>query len=510
MTTDHADQQGLFKLLAEESIDGIAIATPDGLLTYANRSFKAMSGFGEGAIGSHITDYHAPENLPKVQSEILTPLTTTGRWQGEVEHVRPDGTTWLAQLSAVMLRNEQGEATAIGTIFRDVTEQRAREREVIEANHRIEQSFLTSPLATLEADNQGNIMRWNPAAEHIFGWTAEEALGKNALELLVPNLAREHVEAIIAALLRGEATNSRNDNITKDGRIITCQWHNAVIRNSDGVVLGWLSQTQDVTEQLRTLEAVRSSEARAKALLEAVPDLMLVFNADGIYLDYKAERDDDLAAPPEVLLGKSLYDVVAPELADQVYQLIQTTLQTRQSQPFEYQIELNNGQRFFEARMVPSGDDQVMMLARDITERMRAERERNQFQEQIIAAQQAALRELGTPIVPISDGVVAMPLIGAIDSMRAQQVIETLLEGVSTSHASIAILDITGVQVVDTQVANTLLRAAQAVRLLGTRVILTGIRPEVAQTLVGLGLDLSGITTLASLQSGISYALRKV
>jgi rsbT co-antagonist protein RsbR len=104
-------------------------------------------------------------------------------------------------------------------------------------------------------------------------------------------------------------------------------------------------------------------------------------------------------------------------------------------------------------------------------------------------------------------GVIAMPLIGSIDSHRAQQVIETLLEGVNTTGAQIVILDVTGVPVVDTQVANTLLRSAQAVRLLGAEVLLTGIRPEVAQTIVGLGLDLSHIRTLATLQDGVMYAL---
>jgi rsbT co-antagonist protein RsbR len=105
--------------------------------------------------------------------------------------------------------------------------------------------------------------------------------------------------------------------------------------------------------------------------------------------------------------------------------------------------------------------------------------------------------------------VVVMPLIGALDSARAQQVIETLLEGVAARRARVAILDITGVAVVDSQVANGLLRAAQAVRLLGASVVLTGIKPEVAQTLVNLGADLRGIVTRGSLQSGIAFALQQ-
>ena len=147
------------------------------------------------------------------------------------------------------------------------------------------------------------------------------------------------------------------------------------------------------------------------------------------------------------------------------------------------------------------------IILRDATEDIRNEQECAALQEQVIAAQQAALRELSTPLIPLTDDVVAMPLIGTIDSNHAQQVIETLFAGVAASRATTAILDITGVQVVDTQVANALLRAAQAVKLLGAQVVLTGIRPEIAQTLVGLGLDMGGITTRATLQSGIAFAL---
>jgi rsbT co-antagonist protein RsbR len=151
--------------------------------------------------------------------------------------------------------------------------------------------------------------------------------------------------------------------------------------------------------------------------------------------------------------------------------------------------------------------DGIVIVSRDMREEQALEIERAQLQEERIRIQELALRELSTPLLAVSDHTVVMPLIGAIDSRRAQQVIETLLEGITSYSADIAILDITGVTVVDTQVANALLRAAQAVRLLGARVVLTGIRPEIAQTLVGLGADLSEVVTRSSLQSGIAYAI---
>jgi anti-anti-sigma regulatory factor len=157
---------------------------------------------------------------------------------------------------------------------------------------------------------------------------------------------------------------------------------------------------------------------------------------------------------------------------------------------------------------IPLSHEHLCISVEDITERKRAEELLQQAaaQKQTIQTQQAMLAELSTPLIPLGDQVVVMPLIGAVDSTRAQQVLETLLQGIASSAAQVAILDITGVPVVDTQVANGLIHAARAVKLLGAQVVLTGIRPEVAQTLVGLGADLSGIVTRSTLQSGIAYA----
>jgi len=152
--------------------------------------------------------------------------------------------------------------------------------------------------------------------------------------------------------------------------------------------------------------------------------------------------------------------------------------------------------------------DDLCIVVEDITDRKRAEAAQRLVEEQqdIIRSQQESLLELSTPFIPITEQVMVMPLIGAIDSRRAQQVLDSLLHGVSSTRARIAILDITGVPLVDTQVANVLIQAAQSVKLLGAEVVLTGIRPEVAQTLVGLGVNLSGITTMSNLQRGIAYA----
>jgi anti-anti-sigma regulatory factor len=117
------------------------------------------------------------------------------------------------------------------------------------------------------------------------------------------------------------------------------------------------------------------------------------------------------------------------------------------------------------------------------------------------------VRELGSPVIPLAPGVIALPLIGTMDDARIHQVISALLQGVSHHRARVVIVDITGVSAVDTGVAGALLKAAQGVRLLGATAVLTGIRAEVAQNLVALGLDLSTVVTRATLQEGLAFAL---
>jgi CheY-like chemotaxis protein/anti-anti-sigma regulatory factor len=145
-------------------------------------------------------------------------------------------------------------------------------------------------------------------------------------------------------------------------------------------------------------------------------------------------------------------------------------------------------------------------LKEQIAERQRAEQERADLQEEIISMQAAMLEELSTPLIPLSDKIVIMPLVGTIDSKRATQVLDVVSQGVVSRGARIAIIDITGVPTVDAHVASVLVQSAQMVRLLGAEVVLTGIRSKVARSLVELGVELGGLVTRNKLQGGIMYA----
>lgn len=122
----------------------------------------------------------------------------------------------------------------------------------------------------------------------------------------------------------------------------------------------------------------------------------------------------------------------------------------------------------------------------------------------------AVIQELSTPIIPIYQGVLVLPLVGAIDSMRSQEITERLLEEIVRQQADIVIIDITGVSVVDTSVANHLIMTAQAVNLLGSKVIFTGISSMIAQTIIQLGINMGDMITLSNLQAGMQFALEQL
>jgi rsbT co-antagonist protein RsbR len=129
--------------------------------------------------------------------------------------------------------------------------------------------------------------------------------------------------------------------------------------------------------------------------------------------------------------------------------------------------------------------------------------------EEIISDQSAAMLELSTPVVRLWDGIIAVPLVGTLDSARTQLVMEKLLDTLVATGADHAVIDITGVATVDTEVAQHLLKTVTAARLLGAECTISGIRPQVAQTIVSLGIEFGDIATKASLADALALALRQ-
>ena len=210
-------------------------------------------------------------------------------------------------------------------------------------------------------------------------------------------------------------------------------------------------------------------------------------------------------------------DLMPPEDLDQVDREIRPVLAAGAGL-VQYRWRTKDGRMLWvETHMRVIHDDAGQPIGvRGVTVDITARKEKDEaqaellLQREIIRAQEASLAQLSAPLLPISDDVLVMPLIGDIDDTRAARMLDSLLQGLAAIHARVVIIDITGVPEVDADVADALVRAARAVRLLGVAVILTGIRPEVARTLVALGQDLEGIATHGTLQRGVAAAMRRL
>jgi PAS domain S-box-containing protein len=273
--------------------------------------------------------------------------------------------------------------------------------------------------------------------------------------------------------------------------------------------------TTDVTERLAAEQAVRESAEILHEVTDNFPHVMYARDLRGRYI--LLNQRGRLAAGYstwEEVKGKSVYDIFPKHLADIFVASDSRVLESGQPVDTEDMVEEAWGTRYYLSTKFPlrNAAGQIYAIcgvATDITQHKRSEEENHRLQEQMLRVKEDTLQALSTPLIPIARGVVAMPLIGDIDPTRARRALESLLHGVSTLRAQIAILDVTGVPEIDRDVADALLGAARSVRLLGAEVVLTGVRPELATTFVDLALDLRDLTTRATLEDGIAYALKR-
>ncbi|WP_437522206.1 PAS domain-containing protein [Sorangium sp. So ce726] len=362
----------------------------------------------------------------------------------------------------------------------------------------------------------GTVTHWNDSAERILGWSASDAVGRRLVDLVGADpVPPDAVRAFNFARTESRFSMTMSEGRTKEGSALLCRWTYAVLRDSRGDVHEIAALVDDTSNKRRREKTVQGRYQLLLQLVDNARSSIFVKDSAGRYVFVNRTHARAMHRHALELIGREEAELstLDPEAIERIVAREREVLTGGQIMQFEEELRVGDAHRHFFTVKFPIHDDRgapigLGGIVTDITSLKRAEAERAALQEEVISAQQAALRELSTPLIPLADRVVAMPLVGTIDSGRAEQIMETLLSGISSQGAHTAILDITGVRAVDTHVADALTRTARAAQLLGTRVVLTGVRPEVAQTLVTLGVDLSGITTLSTLQSGIAHALR--
>ncbi|WP_437763053.1 STAS domain-containing protein [Sorangium sp. So ce281] len=255
------------------------------------------------------------------------------------------------------------------------------------------------------------------------------------------------------------------------------------------------------------LSTLRLKARIVDGLAEHVDPLTIwALDGDGIYLYHDGKAVAKAGFTRGQHVGRSVYDLYAasPEAAAEMRKW------------YDGEVRRGRGEAhgadwdtwLIPLRSEPGGSvDGVLGVSLDVSDSRLVEKELR-IQLDQIAAQQKVIRDLSTPIIEVWDGVLTLPMVGTVDSVRTAEVMDSLLAQIVEKRARFAILDLTGVEVVDTRVASHLIQLITAIRLLGADGIVAGIKPTVAQTMVALGLDLTQLNTQRNLRAALNYAIR--
>ncbi|WP_437811122.1 PAS domain-containing protein [Sorangium sp. So ce1078] len=362
-----------------------------------------------------------------------------------------------------------------------------------------------APFAVIECEENLDdlvVVAWNGEAERIFGTTADEAVGRRLTDTI---LSGQDAEAFRRSL--GQASGPlRCAHTRKDGRTVVCEWRHAPVLGDDGKPVRLLCFAQDVTEQVKEIERLRESDVILRAILGNVDTAVTRMDRDGFCTFHEGKTLPSLGLRPGQFVGMNVFDEPpAPMDMEPMRRAVRGELVRTRVEAFGMA---------WETCIIPLRDargepDGAVSFTVDATEaKLREDELKSRIE--LIERQQQVIRDLGTPIIEVWDSVLTLPMVGVVDSKRAADVMDDLLAAIVDKRARFAILDLTGVEVVDTKTASYLIELVRAIRLLGAEGVITGIRSNVAQTMVSLGLDLSGIATVGNLRAGLRLCMQRL
>ncbi|AUX37095.1 MULTISPECIES: PAS domain-containing protein [Sorangium] len=346
------------------------------------------------------------------------------------------------------------------------------------------------------------VAEWNGEAERIFGVTADEAVGRRLTDTI---LTGPDAEAFRRSLAQPGAP-IRCTHTRKDGRAVVCEWRLAPVLDDGGEAIRLLCFGLEVTEQDKAVERLRESDVILRAILDNVDTAVTRMDRDGFCTFHEGKNLKSLGLTPGQFVGMNVFDEPpAPMDMEPMRRAVRGELVRTRVEAFGMA---------WETCIIPIRDargepDGAVSFTVDATEAKLREDELKSRLE-LIERQQQVIRDLSTPIIEVWDSVLTLPMVGVVDSKRAADVMDDLLAAIADKQARFAILDLTGVEVVDTKTASYLIELVRAIRLLGAEGVITGIRPNVAQTMVSLGLDLSGIATVGNLRAGLKLCMQRL
>jgi PAS domain S-box-containing protein len=363
-----------YRTILETAQEGIWTVDAEARITYVNRQLADLLGYNPDAMmGSSIFDFFADacrENghqwFARCQKEFVSE-------QLECRLQRADGSVLWTQLSSSPLLDDETGFTGVLATVTDISERRLAAEALRQSEARFRAIAETAPIPiTITRFDDGMYLYFNSKVPELLGMTAEELRQQRATRFYEDPQVRQRLLDEVRE--KGFARGHEVVLIRSDGTRI---WGltSAQLIEFDGEKT-MLSAIMDITDRKLAEEALRQSEERHRALAQAVPDMIVRFDRDGYYLDVKMAADFTPVTPIHQYPGRKLHDLLPDEVAEGGLRSIRQALETGQTQEYEYELQDGDRLRQFEARMVPSGANEVIAIVRDMTRIRQTERSR--------------------------------------------------------------------------------------------------------------------------------------
>ncbi len=257
-----------------------------------------------------------PPNREDVPFPIVI-MTGQGDEVTAVDAMKAGAVDYLVKSSAFLADIPAVIARALRT-WHYIEERRQAARALQASEERFRAVYETAPLAFVLWDLDGRVQDWNRQSERLFGWRREEVLGRRWMDFLIPEAVRPTVAMVVSSLLQGDVPNrSVNENLTRDGRVITCDWNNSILRDGFGAIVGFMSLALDITERIRAEAALRESEERFRTVFNSAAAGMFIISPGGEILQVNPALCAFCGYSAEELTALTIFDITQPDDREQ-------------------------------------------------------------------------------------------------------------------------------------------------------------------------------------------------
>jgi len=356
---------------------------------YFSKQWKAMLGYAEDEIENKYEQWENrvhPEDLTEVK--LLINKAISGEipvYEAEYRFLFKDGSyKWILSRGKIMSRDEKGIPLRFIGTHKDITERKEKELLLAHERYLLDALMNYSPESIYFKDLESRFIRVNNASAHNFGFDdATMVIGKSDFDFFTAEYATKTFNEEQEIIQKGRSFSGEEKGNWIDGSETWGLSNKMPLHNPVGEIIGTFGITVNITERKQAEQALKESEQYTNSILSVIPDLIFVLNAEGVYLDFKSGNIEDLAAPKEMFINKSVFEVLPESIAMQIKAGIDSVLKNKMANSIEYELPVNSGIGVFECFILPFGDTKVIAMIRNITRRKQVEEALRSSQEQL-------------------------------------------------------------------------------------------------------------------------------